>query len=264
MELTFNPPINNEDLEILKTVLIEKTKNKSLTRKLFPIRKIGKHFGVYHHYTDDGREDYVVHVIHKEYTFTGKFSSIDFEEKTITPFLEAETKLTFTGEHKGWEAEGIRGLTTSDHRCLLVSLSGWTKSVIRDITKARRVLLETHDKGKIILVVNLETNEKLEQPYWETKDEEPLTYINFLKKQNLIDEYIVNEYLYDAFGNQNIALLLMQDEDETSFWVAESMEPEITLWTHPVGDKLEYCVTLRESLVPIIGKPQHIVEITNL
>ena len=63
-------------------------------------------------------------------------------------------------------------------------------------------------------------------------------------------------------GKQNIALLLAKNED--AFWVAEGIAPQIRLWEETKEDDIEYIVTLRESLVPVIGRPDAVVEITDL
>jgi len=243
-----------EDKIYLKTYIIEKFREKLTARMIYPIKSVGSGRGGIDVYMNEDIE-IPVPVISKEMIYIQDTVEQDVD-KLVSLVAETEDRLLFSGETTDWKALGIEGLSTATGRHRVSASGRWERyeNLINDILVAKNMLGDNPS----VLIIPWGMNRLFHETYWypDSLDKEPLTIKNYLLKEKIVNEVISTKNLYAADGGVDSALLVVPGENR--FYAAQDLHAEVLMWGTEDG---VYTITLRETIAPIIKKPESIVEI---
>jgi len=265
--------LNKEEDELyLKTVIIEKFRNKIQGRKIFPMMMTQPDWlleeledeseaslGHLQNYAEPPYQ--TIPVIHKEFSIPHECTEEELNviiNHIVDAMVEAEDRLLFSGETLGWSALGIEGLSTATGRHIMSASGTWPANLLADLFEAKRKL---EREKAYVLIIPPTIEPVFETTYWYPVDDdkEPLTLKNYLLKENIINGIIITENLYCDDGDVDSVLLVTPGED--AFYALQDLQLEVMIWSN--GDDSHFG-TLRETITPVIKNPASIVEIYNV
>ena len=282
--------LTQEELQYIDTTVLETYRYVLQGRKFFPIRKIGNGDGgaqFYRHYdeqdpseavidmtgkgqSDDHPEktphDIPVAVIHKEFFLNWRDiassrtqgpSVLDDSIRTAArKVAEAEDRLLISGECTTWGALGLDGLFGATNKLSGASAGDWPANALEDINAGRAALQAAGFVGlEPVLIAQPALVKCLDNWVTNTTD----SYRYGLLKNDQLSDVIESSNAYNETCGTNSVLLVVPGEG--NFWAVQDMELETHLWY----DKSQNVYgTVRETIAPVIGRPESIYEITSV
>jgi len=169
--------------------------------------------------------------------------------------------LCLSGEHTGWSALGIKGLSTAVGRHVLCSEDSWPQGVFSDIASGKQFLRESLGHKNPVLIVPSKIYSLLELIAWHPPRKfaklGPKTYLNLLRDEKIVSAVYSTSCLFADDGGTDSVLLYEPNKDN---FILSALSP--TLTTHDSDSKTH--LLIRESIAPHIENPSSIVEITNV
>jgi len=170
---------------------------------------------------------------------------------------EEEDLLALTGEHTGWPALGIEGLSTAFGRNTQASGGAWPAFAYADINNALATLeQDSFSDLKYGLLAPPAMLRDLDQLIANTG----ITYRQSLLNNKIVDTIIASDNVAAADNGVDSALVVVLD-DPMNFVLLEGMPPTVGWWTYKDGDMYGY---VRECVAPVIYRPESICEITGV
>jgi uncharacterized linocin/CFP29 family protein len=174
-----------------------------------------------------------------------------------TAVARAEDRLLISGEClPGWPALGIDGLFTATGRFSVAQSGNWPANAIADINLGRAALqgagfvsIEPILLGPPAMIKCLDAQ----------MANTTSTYRQFLLDNNLISAAMESANAYAADCGQDSVVLVVPGED--NFWAAQGIPLSTRVWEDKTGNVY---LTVRETLVPVIGRATSIYEITGI
>lgn len=206
-------------------------------------------------------------VIHKEALLNWRETAISQQsggtkllDRTIRSLTrmvaEAEDRLLISGECTTWLALGIEGLFTATGRSAAAQSGNWPANAIADINTGRAALqalgfvaIEPVLIGPPALVKCLDAQ----------MANTTSTYRQFLLDNNLVSDIMESANAYAADCGTDSVVLVVPGED--NFWAAQGVPLTTRMWEDKTGNVY---LTVRETIVPVIGRPTSIYEITDI
>lgn len=281
--------LTEEELLYIEEQVLETFRYELVARQIFPIRNLGEGGGVqvYRYYdeedpseaqismtgkgqSDDHPEktahDIDVPVIHKEFFLNWRDiassrrvgpSAIDDAVRTATRMVaDAEDKLLITGEYTGWGALGLEGLFTATGRTNNAASGNWPANAVADINTARSAL---QDDGFVGIEPVLIGPPAMVKCLDDLIANTGMTYRAALLENGLVSDIIETSNAYAADGGQDSVALVVPGEG--NFWAVQDLPLETHLWY----DKSQNVYgTVRETIAPVIGRPEAIAEINSI
>ena len=276
--------LTEEELLYVEQKVIETFRYQLQARKLFPIRSVpdAKFYRFYDEedpsgasITMDGKaqsddfpektaHDLKWPVISKEFLLNWRDidisrrqgpSILDDSIRTATRMVaQTEDRLLISGETAGWPALGVEGLFTATGRNTDASAGNWPANSVADVNAAVALLEADGFVGvKPIMVGPPALISCLDGPIANTG----ITYRSFLLNNNLISGTISTPNAFTAAGGVNSVVLVIPGED--NFYAMQGVPLMTRLWEDKAGNVHG---TVRENIVPVIGRPTAICETT--
>jgi len=211
--------------------------------------------------------DVPVPVIHKEALLNWRETAISQQQggtklldRTIRALTrvvaEAEDRLLLSGECTTWAALGIEGLFTATGRSAGAASGNWPANAIADVNTGRAALQASGFIGIEPIMIGPPALIKcLDGQIANTTS----TYRQFLLDNNLVSAVMESANAYAADCGQDSVILVVPGED--NFWAAQGRPLETRIWEDKTGNLY---ITVRETIVPLIGRPPSIYEITTI
>lgn len=170
---------------------------------------------------------------------------------------EAEDRLLISGEClPGWPAMGIQGLFTATGRTSVAASGNWPGNAIVDINAGRAALQALgYVAVEPILLGPPAMIKCLDAQIANTG----LTYRSFLLENGLISAAMESANAFAADCGADSVVLVVPGED--NFWAAQGMGLQTRIWYDKTGNVY---LTVRETIVPVIGRPTSIYEINTI
>lgn len=205
-------------------------------------------------------------VIHKEFLLNWRDidisrrqgpSILDDSIRTATRMVaEVEDRLLLSGECATWSALGIEGLATATGRNTDAADGNWPANAVADVNDARALLQADGFVGiEPVLIGPPALIKCLDGAIANTG----ITYRTFLLDNNLVSAIIESNNVYAADCGQDSVLLVVPGEG--NFWAVQGVPLTTRLWEDKMGNVHG---TIRETITPIIGRPEAIAEITTV
>ena len=218
-------------------------------------------------FPDLDKNNIIFPVIHKEALLNWRDVAISqqgggskFLDRTIRALTravaEAEDRLLISGECTTWLALGIEGLFTATGRSAAAASGNWPANAIADINTGRSALQALGFVGiEPILIGPPALVKCLDGQMANTTS----TYRQFLLDNNLVSGIMESANAYAADCGQDSVILVVPGED--NFWAAQGLSLTTRMWEDKTGNVY---LTVRETIVPVIGRPTSIYEITDI
>lgn len=283
--------LTQEELQYIETQIVEAIYYQTRARDIFPVRNIGQGGGVqvYRYYdeelpseasismtgkaqTDDHPElthhDVNVPVISKEFFLNWRDiassrrmgeSLVNASVRTATRRIaEAEDRLLISGEYTGWAAEGIEGLFGATGRTNTASVGAWPANAITDINAARAAFDTAGfdiEGAPPVMVGPPAVIRTLDAFIANTA----VTYKQAFLDAGLVSEYIVTPNAYAQDGGVDSVVMVVPGE--SNFFAVQDLPIEVNIWY----DKAKNAYgTVRETITPVISRPESIAEINTI
>lgn len=218
-------------------------------------------------FPDLSKNDLPWPVIHKESLLnwrdvrisqqTGNSKLLDRTIRQLTrQVAEAEDRLLISGECTTWSALGLEGLFTATGRGSSAASGVWPDNAINDINTARAAL---QDAGYVALepvLLGPPAMIKCLDAFMANTD---TTYRQALLNNNLVSDVRESSKAYAADCGQDSVVLFVPGED--NFWAAQGIPLESRMWEDRTGNMY---LTVRETIVPVIGRANSIYELTDI
>lgn len=279
--------VSEEEILYVRNKVVETFQEQLIGRKVFPIENVPDAL-FYRFYDEDEPSEAVIShtgkpqsddfpdldahdikfpVIHKEALLNWRETSISQQsggtkllDRTIRNLTrmvaEAEDRLLISGECTTWLAMGIEGLFTATGRSAGAASGNWPANAIADINTGRAALqalgfvaIEPILIGPPALVKCLDAQ----------MANTTSTYRQFLLDNNLVSAIMESANAYAADCGQDSVILVVPGED--NFWAAQGVPLTTRMWEDKTGNLY---LTVRETIVPVIGRPTSIYEITTI
>lgn len=279
--------LTEEEILYVETKVLETFRFQLQARKIFPVRQIpDAKFTRFYDEQDpseavidmDGKaqsddfpektaHDIKLPVIHKEFLLNWRDieisrrqgpSILDDSIRTATRMVaETEDRLLISGECSAWSALGIEGLFGATGRMAQATLGAWPANAVHDTNDAR-AHLQGHGFIGIepVLIGPPALIKCLDGLIANTG----MTYRQALLDNNLVSAIIEssNAYVAADCGQDSVIYVI---PGEGNFWAYQGVPLQTRLWEDKVGNVHG---TVRETIAPIIGRPESIVEITGM
>lgn len=168
---------------------------------------------------------------------------------------ESEDELLISGEHGTWGAYGVEGLATATGRNTLAG-GAWSANALDNILAAWALLQEDGFYDKPVLIAGPTLIKCLMDARTDYTD---LSVLRYLIENDILSGYLETSNLFTGDTQDTTALLV--DPDPDYLYYVEGQAPTFTTWM----DKHENVFGLiRETIAPVIARPECIVEITGL
>lgn len=185
MEIGLN--FREASLEILTRVQAT-IKPKLIARRLFPIEKT----------LDPNIPILSKAVIKDEENLTESINDI------AQQIADLEDHILLSGEHIGFEAQRLEGLTTSTGRSLIKSKTPWPKNARNDVFSALEIIGEkTSVEPNLIMILPLRFIDPLSQII-----DRNISYNEMLTKATPLNNIFYTDNLYAADGGQDSAIII--------------------------------------------------------
>lgn len=279
--------VSEEEILYVRNKVVETFQEQLIARKVFPIENVPDAL-FYRFYDEDEPSEAVIShtgkpqsddfpdidahdikfpVIHKEALLNWRETAISQQsggtkllDRTIRNLTrmvaEAEDRLLISGECTTWLAMGIEGLFTATGRSAGAASGNWPANAIADINTGRAALqalgfvaIEPILIGPPALVKCLDAQ----------MANTTSTYRQFLLDNNLVSAIMESANAYAADCGQDSVILVVPGED--NFWAAQGVPLTTRMWEDKTGNLY---LTVRETIVPVIGRPTSIYEITTI
>jgi len=204
-------------------------------------------------------------VIHKEFLLNWRDVDISSRgtkvlDRTIAAaareVAEAEDRLLISGETVGWPALGIEGLFTATGRAQQAASGNWPANAIADINTGRAALQAL---GFVAIEPVLIGPPALVKCLDGLIANTAVTTRTAALDNNLISAAMESANAFAADGGVDSVILVVPGED--NFWAAQGVPLTTRLWEDKTGNVHG---TIRETIVPVIGRPTCIHEITDI
>ena len=280
--------LTEEEMLYVETAVLETFRFELQARKIFPVRNIGQGGGaqVYRYYdesdpseaqismtgkaqTEDHPEkeahDIDVPVIHKEFFLNwrdiassrrvGPGLIEDCVRTATRRVAEAEDRLLISGECPAWPALGLEGLFTATGRTSNLG-NVWPANAVADINVARAALQANGFVGLEPVLIGPPALVKCLDGLIANTG---ITYRTALLQNGLVSGIIETSNAYAADCGVGSVVLVVPGEG--NFWAVQDLPLEVHLWY----DKSQNVYgTVRETIAPVIGRPEAIAEIHSL
>lgn len=279
--------VSEEEILYVRNKVVETFQEQLIARKVFPIENVPDAL-FYRFYDEDEPSEAVIShtgkpqsddfpdidahdikfpVIHKEALLNWRETAISQQsggtkllDRTIRNLTrmvaEAEDRLLISGECTTWLAMGIEGLFTATGRSAGAASGNWPANAIADINTGRAALqalgfvaIEPILIGPPALVKCLDAQ----------MANTTSTYRQFLLDNNLVSAIMESANAYAADCGQDSVILVVPGED--NFWAAQGVPLTTRMWEDKTGNLY---LTVRETIVPVIGRPTSIYEISTI
>lgn len=279
--------VSEEEILYVRNKVVETFQEQLIARKVFPIENVPDAL-FYRFYDEDEPSEAVIShtgkpqsddfpdldahdikfpVIHKEALLNWRETSISQQsggtkllDRTIRNLTrmvaEAEDRLLISGECTTWLAMGIEGLFTATGRSAGAASGNWPANAIADINTGRAALQALGFVAiEPILIGPPALVKCLDAQIANTTS----TYRQFLLDNNLVSAIMESANAYAADCGQDSVILVVPGED--NFWAAQGVPLTTRMWEDKTGNLY---LTVRETIVPVIGRPTSIYEITTI
>ena len=174
-----------------------------------------------------------------------------------TAVARAEDRLLISGEClPGWPALGIQGLFTAGGKSTVASVGNWPANADTDINAGRAALQTLGYVGVEPILIGPPAMIKcLDRQIANTG----LTWRSYFLENNLISAAMESANAYAADCGQDSVLLVVPGDD--NFWAAQGIPLSTRVWEDKTGNVY---LTVRETIVPVIGRPTSIYEISDI
>lgn len=279
--------VSEEEILYVRNKVVETFQEQLIARKVFPIENVPDAL-FYRFYDEDEPSEAVIShtgkpqsddfpdidahdikfpVIHKEALLNWRETAISQQsggtkllDRTIRNLTrmvaEAEDRLLISGECTTWLAMGIEGLFTATGRSAGAASGNWPANAIADINTGRAALqalgfvaIEPILIGPPALVKCLDAQ----------MANTTSTYRQFLLDNNLVSAIMESANAYAADCGVDSVILVIPGED--NFWAAQGVPLTTRMWEDKTGNLY---LTVRETIVPVIGRPTSIYEISTI
>lgn len=169
---------------------------------------------------------------------------------------EAEDMLMVTGEHTGWEAYGIEGMATAS--TINTTAGGaWPAGTIANVL-AGCALLQADGFHDLPVLVGGSTLIKCIKD--EKSTDSDISMLAYLLNNDIISGVMETPHLRTAAGVADTTVLLVVPDPNYLYYV-EGQAPKLTVKLDKHDDV--FCM-LRETIAPVIARPECICSITGL
>jgi len=188
---------------------------------------------------------------------TGNSKLLDRTIASLTRVVaRAEDRLLLSGECTTWPALGIEGLFTATGRGAAAAAGNWPANAIADVNTGRSALQAAGYVGIEPIMIGPPALIKcLDGAIANTG----LTYRSFLLNNKLVSQILESANAYAADCGDDSVILVVPGED--NFWAAQGIPLETRIWEDKTGNLY---LTVRETIVPVIGRANSIYEITTI
>jgi uncharacterized linocin/CFP29 family protein len=277
--------LTEEEILFIRNKVVTTFQEQLIARQIFPIEQTPDH-KFYRFYDQDEPSEAVISmegkaqsddfpdldahdlkwpVIHKEFLLQWRDLDISSRgtkllERTIAAHTrevaEAEDRLLLSGECTGvppWNAMGIEGLFTATGRSTVASIGNWPANAIADINAGRAALQAL---GFVAVEPVLIGPPALIKCLDGLIANTGITYRTALLENNLISAAMESANAFAADCGVDSVILVVPGQD--NFWAAQGVPLTTRLWEDKTGNVHG---TIRETIVPVIGRPTSIYEI---
>jgi len=169
---------------------------------------------------------------------------------------EAEDELMVSGEHTNWEAYGVQGLATIVGRNALPANHAWPANAIDDILAGWALLEADGFYDPPVLIAGPTLFKCIKDERSTSSD---LSVLGFLLENDIISGVLETSNLFSGATQDTTALLV--DPDPDYLYYVQGQAPKLTTWMDKDGNVHGL---LRETIAPIIARPECVCEITGL
>jgi len=278
--------LTEEEILYVENKVLETFRYQLQARKIFPVRSIpDAKFTRFYDEEDpseavidmDGKaqsddfpektaNDVKLPVIHKEFLLNWRDidisrrqgpSILDDSIRVATRMVaQVEDRLLISGECTTWSALGIEGLFTATGRFSQAASGAWPAAAVHDTNDAR-AHLQGHGFVGIepVLIGPPGMIKCLDGAIANTG----LTYRQFLLDNNLVSAIIETPNAFAADCGVDSVIYVIPGEG--NFWAYQGLPLTVRLWEDKMANVHG---TIRETITPVIGRPEAIAEISGL